>query len=100
MKAVIPTALPDILSFRKRTGADRWDEMWEGVLQEVWILDRDSKVAMIYVLKNGHYEMRAPEENGWIRSEAAGIELRSMKPGKLTIRLQNEESSQVDIPCN
>lgn len=32
MKAVMPSALPDVLAFRKRTGADRWDEMWEGVL--------------------------------------------------------------------
>jgi Uma2 family endonuclease len=32
MRAVIPTVPPDILAFRKLTGADRWDEMWEGVL--------------------------------------------------------------------
>ncbi len=32
MKAVMPEALPDVLAMRRRTGADRWDEMWEGVL--------------------------------------------------------------------
>jgi len=32
MKAVIPEVPPDILQLRLRTGADRWDEMWEGVL--------------------------------------------------------------------
>ncbi len=32
MKAVIPEVPPDIRAHRKRTGADRWDEMWEGVL--------------------------------------------------------------------
>lgn len=32
MKAVMPEVPPDILAWRKRTGADRWDEMWEGVL--------------------------------------------------------------------
>ncbi|NQU24415.1 MAG: Uma2 family endonuclease [Candidatus Nealsonbacteria bacterium] len=32
MKAVMPDVPPDILQRRKRTGADRWDEMWEGVL--------------------------------------------------------------------
>jgi Uma2 family endonuclease len=32
MKAVMPAVAPDILELRKRTGADRWDEMWEGVL--------------------------------------------------------------------
>jgi Uma2 family endonuclease len=32
MKAVMPSIPPDIQDWRKRTGADRWDEMWEGVL--------------------------------------------------------------------
>jgi Uma2 family endonuclease len=32
MRAVIPTVPPGLLAWRKQTGADRWDEMWEGVL--------------------------------------------------------------------
>jgi len=32
MSAVIPAVSPDLLAWRKRTGADRWDERWEGVL--------------------------------------------------------------------
>ena len=28
----MPVAIPEILRFRERTGADRFDEMWEGVL--------------------------------------------------------------------
>ncbi len=32
MRAVMPSVLPDILAWRKRTGADQWDEMWEGEL--------------------------------------------------------------------
>ena len=32
MRAVMAEIPPDILAWRKRTGADRWDEMWEGVL--------------------------------------------------------------------
>ncbi len=32
MRAVMPVVPPDILAWRKRTGADMWDEMWEGVL--------------------------------------------------------------------
>ena len=32
MRAVMFEVPPDILAWRKRTGADRWDEMWEGVL--------------------------------------------------------------------
>jgi Uma2 family endonuclease len=30
--AVMPVALPDVLALRKKTGADRYDEMWDGVL--------------------------------------------------------------------
>jgi len=32
MKAVMPEVPPHILQWRKRTGADQWDEVWEGVL--------------------------------------------------------------------
>ena len=32
MKAVMPVVQRGILEQRKRTGEDRWDEMWEGVL--------------------------------------------------------------------
>jgi Uma2 family endonuclease len=32
MKAVMPTVPPDIVEWRKRTGAHKFDEMWDGVL--------------------------------------------------------------------
>ena len=32
MRAVMPEALPDVVAMRRQTGADRWDEMWEGEL--------------------------------------------------------------------
>ena len=32
MKAFMSSVPPDILAWRKRTGADQWDEMWDGVL--------------------------------------------------------------------
>src|SRR5208283_3482528 len=32
MQAFMPTLLPDVAALRKQTGADRWDEVWEGVL--------------------------------------------------------------------
>jgi Uma2 family endonuclease len=32
MKAVMTDIPPFVLEWRKRTGAERWDEMWEGVL--------------------------------------------------------------------
>jgi Uma2 family endonuclease len=32
MKVVMPSLRPEIVAYRQRTGADKWDEMWEGVL--------------------------------------------------------------------
>jgi Uma2 family endonuclease len=32
MRAVMPVALPEVLALRQKTGADRWDEMWDGEL--------------------------------------------------------------------
>ena len=32
MRAILPAIPPGLLEWRKRTGADKWDEMWEGVL--------------------------------------------------------------------
>lgn len=32
MRVVMAVAIPELLRFRERTGADRFDEMWEGVL--------------------------------------------------------------------
>ncbi len=32
MKVIMPVAIPQVLGFRERTGASRFDEMWEGVL--------------------------------------------------------------------
>jgi Uma2 family endonuclease len=41
VKAVMPIVLPDVLALRKRTGADRWDEMWDGVLHMPPMPNRD-----------------------------------------------------------
>ena len=35
MRAIMPVVLPDVLSWRKRRGLDRWDEMWDGELHMV-----------------------------------------------------------------
>ncbi len=41
MRVVISSLLPDIQAERKRTGLDRWDEMWEGVLHMPPMPNRD-----------------------------------------------------------
>jgi Uma2 family endonuclease len=41
MKAVMSRVPVDILGWRRRTGADQWDEMWEGVLHMAASPNRD-----------------------------------------------------------
>ena len=41
MKAVMPAVPPPIRQWRKKTGADRWDEMWEGVLHMAPVPNRE-----------------------------------------------------------
>jgi hypothetical protein len=41
MKAVMANVPEHILEWRRRTGADRWDEMWDGVLHMAPSPNRD-----------------------------------------------------------
>lgn len=41
MKAVMASVPPEITELRKRTGADQWDEMWNGVLHIMPSPNRD-----------------------------------------------------------
>src|SRR5688572_30935747 len=119
MRAVMSAIPTEILAWRKRTGADRWDEMWEGVLEgapdvvveisspgdesydklafyaelgvpEVWIINRDSKAPELYQLQGDEYERQSANESGWLLSAATGIELRAGHSGKLDIRVAGD----------
>lgn len=198
MKAVMPSLLPDVQAMRKRTGADRWDEMWDGVLHmppmpnryhqdlefclesflrfywaptcqgkvyhqinvaaiggwmnnyripdlvlllprsfaidrneyfegapdvvveirspgdetyeklpfyrdlgvpEVWIIERDTCVPEIHVLKRGRYKKQSATTQGWIRSPNMGIEFAGVN-GKLAVRLAGDDSTRQDLPLD
>jgi Uma2 family endonuclease len=197
MRAIMPIVLPDVLSWRKRRGLDRWDEMWDGELHmapapnydhqnlesdleaylrmhwarsrrakvmhqmnvassggwpndfripdlilltrerieinrgdylegapdvvveiespgdetreklqfyaelgvpEVWIIDRDSKEPEIHLLRGEKYRRQRSVAGGWVRSPATGIELRSGRSGKLSIRLVGNDETRQEIP--
>ena len=68
-----------------------------GVL-EVWIIDRDTKQPDVYVLGPDGYRIQAVDSDGWFRSARTGIEFRPGRPGKLAIRLVDDESSCEEIP--
>jgi Uma2 family endonuclease len=65
---------------------------------EVWVIDCDTKAPEIYVLQAGRYELKAVDVDGWGRSPLTEVELRTDKPGKLTMRLAGEEASCEDLP--
>lgn len=58
MKMVMKEVSPDVLSWRRRTGGDRWDEMWEGVLH------------MTPIPTGGHQDIVA-ELWGWLKQHWA-----------------------------
>jgi len=108
MKLIATVVPPGLVEWRRRMGADGHDEMWQGVLHiyvgigvaEVWIVDRDTREPEIYVSESGSqdYARRPPAADGWIRSDAIGIELRAAAGGKLGIRLAGDEATYGALP--
>lgn len=196
MKAIMPTILPDVAAWRKRIGADQWDEIWEEVLHmppapnrehqdlegwmetylrgrwvprrrgrvyhqinlappggwpdrnyripdlvlllpdrfsidkneyfegapsvvveihsegdeaydklpfyaelgvpEVWIIDRDTKEPEIRVLRAGRYVRKRAGRDGWLTSEATGVELR-VREGILVMRVDGDEATEEEL---
>jgi Uma2 family endonuclease len=193
----MPEVLPEVVALRRRTGADRWDEMWEGELHmppapnrmhqdlelslgawlrqhwakprgckvyppinlalpgrwpqdyripdlvllepdrfeidrdeyfdgpptalieirspgdetldklpfyaklgvpEVWVIDRDTRVPDIYVLRDGEYEPMDPDPDGWLHSDATGIRLRGEPTRKLAIQVGDDSSTLDFLP--
>jgi Uma2 family endonuclease len=197
MRAVMPSVPPEIGAWRKRTGADRWDEMWEGVLhmapspsrrhqnfqwaletwlrtywakpggnkvfhqinvasvggwphdyripdlvlltpeqfeidrdeyfegppavvvevrspddesyakfsfyanlgvQEVWVIDRDTKSPEVYLLSAGEYQQQSAGSDGWVLSPLARVEMLASSDDRLAIRLAGNANSERLLP--
>jgi Uma2 family endonuclease len=66
---------------------------------EVWIIDRDVRSVEIFSLQaSGSYQIVEVSANGWIPSQATGMELRHAKQESLSIRLAGDEASRADLP--
>jgi Uma2 family endonuclease len=65
---------------------------------EVWILDRDRKTPEVLVLGRDGYGQKPAGADGWIRSDATGLELRPGEKGKLAIRLAGDEATRENLP--
>jgi len=67
---------------------------------EVWIIDRDTKVPEVHVLRGGDYQRQAPEPDGWLRSAATGVWLRAETEHRLAVQLGDDESTKRVLPEN
>jgi Uma2 family endonuclease len=65
---------------------------------EVWVVHRDTKVPEVFVLRGGAYVLKAADAEGWVRSDAIGVELRPGPAGKLTTRLAGDPASAEALP--
>jgi len=77
MKGVMASVPEHILEWRRRTGADRYDEMWEGVLHMAPVPNRDHQdlafllamwLRLNWAQPNGcrvHLEINIAEEGAW-----------------------------------
>jgi Uma2 family endonuclease len=79
---------------------DKLDFYAELGVPEVWIIDRDTKAVEVHVLDagKGTYEMSPPGDDGWIASQATGVELMGTPEEKLATRLTGKPQSRADLP--
>ena len=65
---------------------------------EMWIIDRDTRVPDVYVLKGTDYEGQPPAADGWIPSAATGIQLGAEPGRKLAIEMASDPSTRRVLP--
>ena len=65
---------------------------------EVWIIDRDTRLAEVHVLKDNEYQKRPAAEDRWISSDITGILLRGDPNGKLAIQLADDLETRREFP--
>jgi Uma2 family endonuclease len=92
---------PDVVVEIRSPGDETMEKMpfYAGIgVPEVWMIDRDTKVPELYVLRQGSYERQPAAEDGWLSSQATGIRLRAEAAGKLAIEIAGEPTTRKTIP--
>ena len=101
MCAVMLEVDPALLAERALRGCDTRNEMWEGVLQmvaqpfvshqritvqELLVIDRDTKSVELYLLRGGALLAATPDRDGWFHSESVRARFRNVV-GEIEIEL-------------
>jgi Uma2 family endonuclease len=67
-------------------------------VREIWIIDRDSKQVELFVLAGDRFQLREPGADDWVRSDVAGVEMRTAADAKLEIRLAGRDDTLGRLP--
>jgi hypothetical protein len=94
MKAVMANLPEHILEWRHRTGADQWDEMWEG---SPHLAPSPNREHPRFEFVESGYRLRGPNAQGWVLSEAANVEMRAAGE-KLEIRIAGRDDTLAKLP--
>lgn len=67
---------------------------------EVWIIDRDTKAVDVFALDplQRLYTTTSANNNGWIPSHAAGVELKQASGQRLALRLAGQPKTSAELP--
>ena len=65
---------------------------------EVWIIDRDAKTPELHLLREGQYQPQPPGTDGWLRSPATGIRLRTEPANRLSIQVADDDRTRQLLP--
>jgi Uma2 family endonuclease len=98
-----PDAVVEIHSPEDET-YEKLDFYFKVGVQEVWIIDRDSKRPEIYERRSSEpagssaHQQRQADASGWLRSDVTGVEFRATGDGKLEIRIIDRPESTAKLP--
>lgn len=67
-------------------------------VREMWVIDRDTKAIEIRVLDGPRITLAAANDEGWVRSDAAEVELRTVESAQIAIRLTGDTESETVLP--
>ncbi len=65
---------------------------------EAWIIHRDSRKPEIYVLHDDEYREAEPDTDGWLKSAATGVWMKSRRPKKLLLQRGVEAATRGVLP--
>lgn len=66
-------------------------------VREVWVIDRDTKVPRVFVVRDAVCEERAVRADGWLDSPFTGVWMKACD-GKLHLRLADDPATEAALP--